>query len=438
MISSDVIRGYTDIMILYLLLDQPSYGYEISKQIRTLTDERYVMKETTLYSAFSRLEENEYIQSFFGTETNGKRRTYYRITPAGLVYYKSKIEEWDLTQEVVQKFIRHLWERFEMEAIKSYLNNMFTNMPNTKEVLRAKEELGQMMEDKYTELRQNGKTENEAVGAVISEFGNLEELGPQLGIAPQVSASLDPENRIAMDGEQVNQYLQTVQETSTRIGQGVAMCILAAVPLILLTGLGAIGLDEKVAAAIGIGLLMLIIGAAVYLFIVNGMKTEKYEDLEKHPVSVNESVAAMIRGKQDQFRPIFARKIASGVLMIILGAGFLAVTGVLSRDGSPLPVMAVIVLLGLVALAVYQFITVGMEQEAYQILLNTGDYTKSNRKGNEIMERYDSVYWTLVVVIYLVWSFTSFNWGFTWIVWPIAAVLYALLSALLGAFKPKN
>lgn len=108
MISSDVIRGYTDIMILYLLLDQASYGYEISKNIRTLTDERYVMKETTLYSAFTRLEQNGYISSFFGTETNGKRRTYYRITPAGLAYYKEKTEEWDLTQEVVQKFIRRL------------------------------------------------------------------------------------------------------------------------------------------------------------------------------------------------------------------------------------------------------------------------------------------------------------------------------------------
>jgi PadR family transcriptional regulator PadR len=111
MISSDVIRGYTDIMILYLLLDQPSYGYEISKQIRTLTNERYVMKETTLYSAFSRLEQNGYIESFFGTETNGKRRTYYRITPTGLAYYRAKTEEWDLTQEVINKLIRRERER---------------------------------------------------------------------------------------------------------------------------------------------------------------------------------------------------------------------------------------------------------------------------------------------------------------------------------------
>jgi hypothetical protein len=86
-----------------------------------------------------------------------------------------------------------------MEAIKSFLNNLFKNMSSTQEVVRAKEELLQMMEDTYTELRQQGKTENEAVGAVISEFGNLEELAPQLGIAPQVTASLDPENNIAMD-----------------------------------------------------------------------------------------------------------------------------------------------------------------------------------------------------------------------------------------------
>ncbi len=326
-----------------------------------------------------------------------------------------------------------------MEAIKSYLNNMFTNMPSTQEVVRAKEELGQMMEDKYTELRQQGKTENEAVGAVISEFGNLEELGAQLGIAPQVTASLDPENIIAMDGDQVNRYLQDNRETSTRIGLGVAMCILAAMPLILVTGLAEyIGLEEKQAAAIGIGILLLTVGVAVYLFIVNGMRAEKYEDLEKHPVSLHESVAAMIREKQEAFRPVFARKVATGVLMIILGAGFVAVTGVLSPGGSPLPIAAVVVLLGLVALAVYQFITSGMQQEAYEILLNTGDYTKSRRKGNEIMERFGGFYWTLVTIGYLAWSFTSFNWGFTWIVWPIAGMLYGLISAILSAVKQKN
>ena len=57
-ISSDVIRGYNDTIILYLLLDGPSYGYEISKKIKDLSDEKYIIKQTTLYSAFTRMEKN--------------------------------------------------------------------------------------------------------------------------------------------------------------------------------------------------------------------------------------------------------------------------------------------------------------------------------------------------------------------------------------------
>ena len=67
-----------------------------------------------------------------------------------------------------------------METIKSYLETMFANMPNTPEVLRAKQELWGMMEDKYNELISEGLSENEAVGTVISEFGNLDELSETL------------------------------------------------------------------------------------------------------------------------------------------------------------------------------------------------------------------------------------------------------------------
>lgn len=106
MISSDVIRGYNDTMILYLLLDGDSYGYEISRNIREITEERYIMKETTLYSAFTRLEKNGYITSYYGNATQGKRRTYYKITEAGKAYYRGKCAEWELTKDVVNNFIR--------------------------------------------------------------------------------------------------------------------------------------------------------------------------------------------------------------------------------------------------------------------------------------------------------------------------------------------
>jgi len=107
-ISSDVIRGYNDTIILSILLKEPSYGYEISKEIKNITEEKYIIKETTLYSAFTRMEKNGYIESFVASqdlEGNGKKRTYYRITEAGRDYYHSKCQEWELTKDVVEKFI---------------------------------------------------------------------------------------------------------------------------------------------------------------------------------------------------------------------------------------------------------------------------------------------------------------------------------------------
>lgn len=106
MISSDVIRGYNDTMILYILLGNDSYGYEISKKIRELSEGKYIIKETTLYSAFTRLEKNEYIFSYYGDQTGGKRRTYYKITEKGKLYYTEKCKEWELTKEVIEQFIR--------------------------------------------------------------------------------------------------------------------------------------------------------------------------------------------------------------------------------------------------------------------------------------------------------------------------------------------
>ena len=107
-ISSDIIRGYNDTMILYILIGEPSYGYEISKRIKFITDEKYSIKETTLYSAFTRMEKNGYIESFVADTDCGKnsrKRTYYRITDKGRSYYNDKCDEWELTKEVVGKFV---------------------------------------------------------------------------------------------------------------------------------------------------------------------------------------------------------------------------------------------------------------------------------------------------------------------------------------------
>lgn len=106
MISSDVMRGYNDILILSILNKEDNYGYEISKEIQRVSKDRYSMKEATLYSTLMRLEKNNCISSYKGKETQGKPRTYFTITKDGKDFLKSKNEEWELTKDVINEFFR--------------------------------------------------------------------------------------------------------------------------------------------------------------------------------------------------------------------------------------------------------------------------------------------------------------------------------------------
>ncbi|GGI64781.1 MULTISPECIES: PadR family transcriptional regulator [Enterococcus] len=106
MISSDSIRGYNDTIILSLLMQGDSYGYELSKKIREGTQEVYIIKETTLYSTFTRLEKQGYLTSYPGNQTHGKKRTYYSISPLGKEYLETKRQEWELTKKVVDYFLK--------------------------------------------------------------------------------------------------------------------------------------------------------------------------------------------------------------------------------------------------------------------------------------------------------------------------------------------
>lgn len=106
MISSDSIRGYNDTIILSLLMQGDSYGYELSKKIREGTQEVYIIKETTLYSTFTRLEKQGYLTSYPGNQTHGKKRTYYSISPLGKEYLETKRQEWELTKKVVDYYLK--------------------------------------------------------------------------------------------------------------------------------------------------------------------------------------------------------------------------------------------------------------------------------------------------------------------------------------------
>jgi len=104
-LTSDLLRGHTDTMILKLLSTSDRYGYEITKLIYELSEHKYELKEATMYSSLKRLEQDGHITSYWGDETQGGRRKYYRITARGREQYESNFRNWNYAKQILEKLL---------------------------------------------------------------------------------------------------------------------------------------------------------------------------------------------------------------------------------------------------------------------------------------------------------------------------------------------
>lgn len=104
-LSADILRGYTDTIILRQLAGGDSYGYQINKRVAEISAGALEMKEATLYTAFRRLEGAGYIRSYWGNETTGARRRYYALTDEGRRKLLADCQAWQETKAVMDKLL---------------------------------------------------------------------------------------------------------------------------------------------------------------------------------------------------------------------------------------------------------------------------------------------------------------------------------------------
>lgn len=104
-ISSDLLRGHTDTMILKLLMSGDRYGYEITKRLQTDSGGEYELKEATMYSSLKRLESDGNIRWYWGDETQGGRRKYYSMTEKGKQTYQENKDNWEYAKRVLDRLL---------------------------------------------------------------------------------------------------------------------------------------------------------------------------------------------------------------------------------------------------------------------------------------------------------------------------------------------
>lgn len=194
-----------------------------------------------------------------------------------------------------------------METIKTYIDNLFETVPNTEEVENIKSDLLDTMTDKYNELKNEGKSDNEAVGSVISEFGNIDELLDELNIKHEEEKEEEPET---ISYEQAKKYLLFKFKFAFLIALGVFMCILAPALYCLFEHV-----NEN--DNLSLFLMFLLIASAVSIFVFEGSRNSKYSHLEE-TLNVNKKYIPLLEKESADVKPKLLVSLVFGIFLCIV------------------------------------------------------------------------------------------------------------------------
>ena len=247
----------------------------------------------------------------------------------------------------------------------------------------------------------------------------------------------EPARKVSL--QEANAYMATMREQSKVVARGVALCILSPVLLIFLCGLieSRVALSETVACALGMVALFFCIALAILFFIEYAGKTKSFSYLREEIFETAYGVTGLVKEKKATFEPTFTRFLSSGIILCVLSPLPLIVSALLSQPDALLVAMTAL-LLCFVATGVYMIVRVAVINSSYDVLLQEGDHSKTQKKRSESLGTASSVYWCLVTAAYLLWSFLTDDWDLSWIVWPIAGVLFAPYKALVNQLSAKG
>jgi len=317
-----------------------------------------------------------------------------------------------------------------METIKNYLESMFASMPNTPEVRKAKAELLQMMEDKYNELISEGTSENAAVGTVISEFGNLDELAESLSLTKEVEVARGMESEMPrrfISLDEAKSYLSNRSKKALFKALGILLCIISVSFVIIMAPHGMQVLS-------GIGMMIISIALGIGFLVYSGFADHEWKFIGHEACSIDMNTASYVKEKRRSFEPIRALCVSLGVVLLVvcwtpnilipfrympLGAGIMfLVIGI---------GVFLIVYPNSIARGFDRLLNVNEKSTISGQYANGGSYTRPVKYKSKTAQTICEVYWPTVTCIYLIISFLTFSWGTTWIIWVIAGVFHRVI-----------
>lgn len=270
---------------------------------------------------------------------------------------------------------------------------------------------------------------------VTTDYLLKEELGEP---EPAPAESDAPLRCVTM--EQAADYLALRQAAAPKLAAATLLCVLSPVALLLLAALSdrpGAALSENAAAGIGLCVLLVLVAAAVAVFITCAAQVKAYAFLETEPFETAYGVTGMVRERRAAAAPEHTRGKVVGTVLCILSAVPLFIAVCLNGPDL-LYIAAVCLLLVLAGVGSALFVYGGVYQAAMDRLLEEGDYVRPRKRQNGVVGAISSIYWLTVTAAYLLWTFGPW-WDAqpqdTWILWAVAGVLYGAVMALVRGIR---
>jgi transcriptional regulator with XRE-family HTH domain len=233
--------------------------------------------------------------------------------------------------------------------------------------------------------------------------------------------------------EQAVKYVENKMAVSSLIAKGVVLCVCSVVPLFFFLAMAEtnrLNLTGDIAAVIGIISILVMVAIGVSFFI----KTNQYESdiavIDNEAFELAYGVHSVFKEKLQKFRASYNLRLSVGIFLFIISFAPLMFASVF-WGGADVILMMMIVLLLIIAIGIYIVVPVSAKYEAYNNILSDRCVETEKTRRAKRAEKLAAFYWPLLTAIYLGWSLWTMNWGVTWIVWPIGAVLFAALYGLM-------
>jgi transcriptional regulator with XRE-family HTH domain len=234
-------------------------------------------------------------------------------------------------------------------------------------------------------------------------------------------------------------YLEQQKSASVKIAIGVLLCIVSVFPLLILIAASearVLHISEELACGIGLGCIFLLVALAVVSFVRVGLKNSPYNYLENELFDLDVGVAEFVRNKQAAVRNLCIKLNCIAAFVCVISP-VPVICGAFSENDI-LTVILLTVTMLIAAIGVMLFIIAGVRWGSFQKLLREGECSDQGRRRAKVSEAIETAFWLLVVAIYLGWSFLTDAWHITWVIWPVAGVLSAVVSVICNLVWDKN